>query len=144
MEKINYQLRPATEADYPYCYDLLKQNMFDLFSRHWGGWNPNAFREDFHAEDTTIVAISDRDVGFFSLRETDSELHLENIQLAPSVQGRGIGTAILERILQSNTSKPIQLITFTDNPAISLYKRLGFEVTEREQATVHMLRPVVF
>lgn len=35
MTEINYQLRPATEADYQYCYDLLKQNMFELFSRHW-------------------------------------------------------------------------------------------------------------
>ena len=116
--------------------------MFELFSRHWGGWSPNAFRKDFHAEDTTLIVIAKRDVGFFSLRGTDSGLYLENIQLAPSIQGRGIGTAILEGILQRNPSKPIQLTTFIDNPAISLYKRLGFEVIECEQATVHMLRPV--
>ena len=99
MTEINYQLRPATEADYQCCYDLTKQNMLALFTRHWGGWEPSAFRKDFRAENVTIVAIADRNVGFFSLKDTSSGLYLENIQLSPSVQGQGIGTAILKRIL---------------------------------------------
>ena len=69
MAQDNYQLRPATEANYQYCYDLLKHSMFELFSRHWDGWNSEAFRQDFCTEETTIVVIAERNVGFFSLRE---------------------------------------------------------------------------
>ncbi|MGB3672581.1 MAG: GNAT family N-acetyltransferase [Phormidesmis sp.] len=142
MKKINYQLRPATEADYQYCYDLLKQNMFELFSRHWGGWKPDAFRQDFCAANTTIVTMEGRDIGYFSLKKTDAGLYLENIQLSPSVQGQGIGTVILKRILQNHASEPIDLTTFTDNRAMHLYERLGFEVTGREGETIRMLKPV--
>ena len=142
MKKTNYQLRPATEADYDYCYELTKQNMLELFSRHWGGWEPSVFRKDFHSENITIVVIAGCEVGFFSLKETDSGLYLENIQLSSSVQGQGIGTAILKNLLQNNASKLMQLTTFTDNPAIHLYERLGFEVMEREGETVRMLKQV--
>lgn len=120
MAEIRYQLRPATEADYQYCYDLLKQNMFELFSRHWGGWNPDAFRQDFCAANTTIVIIEGRDIGYFSLKETEVGLYLENVQLLPSVQGQGIGTVILKRIDE----------------------RLGFEVVGREGETIRMLKSV--
>ena len=115
--------------------------MFELFSRHWGGWKPDAFRQDFCPANTTILTVEGRDVGYFSLKETEVGLYLENIQLLPDVQGQGIGTVILKRILQDNVSKPIELTTFTDNLAMRLYKRLGFEVTECEGETVHMLRP---
>ena len=123
MKETNYLLRRATEADYEYCYELTKQNMIELFSRHWGGWQPSAFRRDFRREDTTIVAIAEHDVGFFSLKEIDTGLYLENIQLSPSVQGQGIGTAILKSLLQNNPSKLIQLTTFTDNPATTRRSR---------------------
>ena len=141
MTETNYRLRPATEADYQFCYGLLKQNMFELFSRHWGGWKPDAFRQDFCPANITIVTIEGRDVGYFSLKETETGLYLENIQLLPSFQGKGVGTIILKRILQDNVSKPIELTTFTDNPAIRLYKRLGFDVTGREGETVRMATP---
>jgi ribosomal protein S18 acetylase RimI-like enzyme len=142
MAEIKYQLRPATEADYQYCYDLLKQNMFELFSHHWGGWKPDAFRQDFRPANTAIVTIEGRDIGYFSLKETEVGLYLENIQLLPFVQGRGIGTVILKRILQDNASEPIELTTFTDNPAMRLYERLGFEVIGREGETIRMLKSV--
>ena len=142
MTEINYQPRPATESDYQYCYDLLKQNMFGLFSRHWGGWKPDAFRQDFCPANTTIVTIKGRNVGYFSLKGTEAGLYLENIQLLPSVQGRGLGTVILKRILQDNASKPIELTTFTDNPAIRFYERLSFEVIGREGETIRMLKSV--
>lgn len=83
-----------------------------------------------------------RDIGYFSLKKTDAGLYLENIQLSPSVQGQGIGTVILKRILQNHASEPIDLTTFTDNRAMHLYERLGFEVTGREGETIRMLKPV--
>ena len=142
MKEINYQLRPATEADYQYCYDLLKQNMFELFSRHWGCWKPDAFRQDFCAANTTMVTMEGRDIGYVSLKTTDAGLYLENIQLSPSAQGQGIGTVVLKNILQNHASESVELTTFTDNPAMHLYERLGFGVIGREGETIRMLKPV--
>ena len=141
MVKINYLLRPATEADYQYCYDLTKQNMFELFFRHWGGWNPSAFRNDFKARNTTIIIFDRQQIGYFSLKKIDKDIvYLENIQLLPEVQGQGIGTAILEGIFQNNAFCSIHLTTFLDNPALRLYESLGFVITERARDTVYMER----
>ena len=79
MTNIDYLLRPATEADYQYCYDLTKQNMFELFCRHWGGWNPSAFRNDFKARNTTIIIVDEQQIGYFSLKKIDKELYISKI-----------------------------------------------------------------
>lgn len=137
---MDYITRPATDADYQYCYRLTKRNMFTLITRHWGGWIPSMFRQDFSVEATTIVIASGQRMGYYSVKEDEESLYLENIQLSSSVRGRGIGTAILQSIFRENASKPIRLTTFTDNPAMRLYERLGFVVTQCEGATVHMIR----
>lgn len=141
MANINYLLCSATEADYQYCYDLTKQNMFELFCRHWGGWNPSAFRNDFNARNTTIIIVNEQQIDYFSLKKIDKYIvYLENIQLLPEVQGQGIGTAILKGIFQNNAFFSISLTTFLDNPALRLYKSLGFVITKRDQATAYMER----
>lgn len=140
MTKIAYQLRAATEADYPYCYYLTKQNMYELFARHFGGWVSSAFRRDFHAEETTIIQVDGQAIGYFCLQEGDEERYLSNLQISPDWQGQGIGSAVLRTILSASESKPVKLMTFTDNPAMRLYERIGFEVTERDGETVYMLK----
>ena len=141
MANTDYLLRPATEADYQYCYHLTKQNMFELFCRHWGTWNPSAFRNDFNAKNTTIIIVDEQQIGYFSLKKIDKNIvYLENIQLLPEVQGQGIGTAILEDIFRNNAFCSIHLTTFLDNPALRLYKSLGFVITKRDRATVYMER----
>ena len=140
MTKIAYQLRAATEADYPYCYYLTKQNMYELFTRHFGGWVPSAFRQDFCAEETTMIQVNGQPVGYFCLKETDEERYLSNLQIEPNWQGKGLGSAVLNAILSTSEPKPVKLMTFTDNPAMQLYERLGFEVVERDGGTVYMLR----
>lgn len=137
--KINYQLRPATEIDYQFCRDLTKQNMLTLFSRHWGGWVDSVFRKDFQVEEATIIQVNGQDVGYFSLKETKEELYLSNIQISFAIQGQGLGSSVIEGIL-ANTSKQMRLTTFSDNPAMHLYERLGFEVVERDGETVYMLK----
>ena len=86
MTTIDYLLRPATKADYQYCYDLTKQNMFELFCRHWGEWNPSVFRDDFNAGNTTIIILDEQRIGYFSLKKTNEDtVYLENIQLSSEV-----------------------------------------------------------
>jgi len=139
MTEINYQLRLAAKTDYPFCHDLTKQNMLTLFSRHWGGWVDSVFHNDFQAEEATIIQVDGQDVGYFSLKETKTELYLSNMQLSSATQGQGLGSSIMESIL-ANTSKQMRLTTFSDNPAMRLYERLGFEVAERDGETVYMLK----
>lgn len=139
MTRLEYQLRAATEADYRFCYDLTKQNMYELFCRHFGGWVPAVFRQDFCAEETTIIQVGECSAGYFCIKENSGERYLSNIQLEPQWQGKGLGSAVLKTILAISEPKPVRLMTFTDNPAMKLYERLGFEVIEKDGETVNML-----
>ena len=101
---------------------------------------PSVFRQDFCAEESTMIQVDSQSVGYFCLKESDEERYLSNIQIDPDWQGKGLGSAVLNAILSASESKSVKLMTFTDNPAMQLYERLGFEVVERDGKTVYMLR----
>jgi len=52
------------------------------------------------------------------------------VQLAPKHQGKGLGAKILEHVLAQATGegKPVSLSVLKGNPAINLYRRLGFAI----------------
>lgn len=137
-DRIEYTTCLATERDYTYCYELTKENMYDLFCRHWGGWTASAFRDDFDLDATTIIVHNTSRVGYFSLKKNKQGLYLDNLQLSRSIQGRGLGTRILQDILARHQFEQINLTTFIDNPAIYLYQKLGFVMTDSEGATIYM------
>jgi ribosomal protein S18 acetylase RimI-like enzyme len=135
---MDYRLRPATDADYSYCYHLTQRNMGELFRRHWGGWIAAEFRKGFVAENISMVIIAGKRAGFLSVAKEPAALYIDNIQLSPAWQGRGIGTALLKRLLAEHSGVSIRLTTFEDNPAKRLYERLGFVVLESKGMTVKM------
>ena len=139
-DRLEYQTRPATEIDYQYCYELTKVNMYDLFCRHWGGWVASAYRDDFDLDATTIIIHNSSRVGYFSLKKNKQELYLDNLQLSRSIQGRGLGTRILRDIFARHQFEQISLTTFLDNPAIHLYRKLDFTITDREGLIIHMTK----
>jgi len=137
---MKYSLRPAQWEDYQYCYRLTKRNMFDLFSRHWGGWNPIAFRDSFDIEKISIVIVNGRRFGYLSVRTDSHGVYIENIQLSPFLHNHGIGTDILMELLQQHRHDVICLTTFSDNPAKRLYERLDFIEAERKGEILKMKR----
>jgi ribosomal protein S18 acetylase RimI-like enzyme len=135
-----YSTRRATEADYRYCHRLTKRNMSDLFRRHWGGWDPSAFRAGFEPKATAMVIVRGRRAGYYCVRKVGGDAYIDNMQPSPALQGRVIGTELLARILRDHGSRMIRLTTFSDNPAKRLYSRGGFIVTGRGEAILRMTR----
>ncbi|MCL7422059.1 MAG: GNAT family N-acetyltransferase [Methylobacter sp.] len=135
---MDYELRPATSDDYAYCYRLTKRNMYDLFCKHWGGWVPAEFRKGFSVENISMVIIAGKRAGYLSVIKEPTSLYIDNIQLSPAWQGRGIGAQLLKRLLADHSDVSVRLTTFEDNPAKRLYERMGFVVLEREGMTVKM------
>lgn len=135
---MDYRLRPATDADYSYCYRLTQRNMGELFRRHWGGWNAAEFRKGFAAGNISMVIIAGKRAGFLSVVKEPTALYIDNIQLSSAWQSRGIGTALLKRLLAEHSEVSIRLTTFEDNPAKRLYERMGFVVLESKGMTIKM------
>lgn len=83
--------------------------------------------------------------GVLILRVLEQELFLESIATAPDAARSGRGRALLEATFERARElgkKRVGLITNGLNPALSWYKRMGFEVDREEvqpgRSVIHM------
>lgn len=135
---MEYELRQATESDYEFCHELTKQNMYDLFCRHWGGWVDSEFRKGFIADNIELVVIDDKCIGYLSHKMDGDCAYIDNIQITPEYQGQGLGTKVLTDFLRKHQDTLVRLTTFEDNPATRLYERLSFRVYNKNGLTIKM------
>lgn len=79
-----------------------------------------------------IIEMDGQPCGRLYLEHWDNEIRIIDIALLPNTRGTGIGTAIL-RDLQDEAraaGKAIGIHVEKENPAMSLYHRLGFKAVE--------------
>jgi GNAT superfamily N-acetyltransferase len=64
----------------------------------------------------------------------------DQIYVAPSMQRKGIGSGVIQTVLQlgRKKSKPVTLGVMKINPARALYERLGFRITHADEYKVYM------
>lgn len=79
-----------------------------------------------------IIEQTGRPVGRLYLERWDTEHRIIDIALLPAVRGRGIGGAILRDLLEEAAAegKSVGIHVEKLNPAMSLYRRLGFRPVE--------------
>jgi ribosomal protein S18 acetylase RimI-like enzyme len=86
-----------------------------------------------------IVQSADSAAGRLYLLNRKTELRVVDISLLPEWRGQGIGTALLRQTAGRADALgiPLRLHVEQHNPALRLYKRLGFE--ERETSGLYWL-----
>jgi GNAT superfamily N-acetyltransferase len=68
---------------------------------------------------------------------------LADLQISWLLRGKGIGTKILwiiETIVKKKKYNKLKLKVFFDNPAVNLYKRLGYNILEKESERFLMVK----
>ena len=106
----------------------------EQLTKYWQGWG--------RASDLGIVAIRELDAlpvccaWVRQLPATDDGFLADGVlELAfgtvPAERGQGVGTATLSRLIEvcRPAANGISLSVRSDNPAVRLYRRLGFETT---------------
>jgi GNAT superfamily N-acetyltransferase len=70
----------------------------------------------------------------------DDETPELSIAVLPEYRGKGIGTDLLRHLIEEVRvrHRALSLSVSSDNPAIHLYKRLGFEVVEQTGTSLTM------
>ena len=83
-----------------------------------------------------IIERGDEAIGRLYLRDQSADLHIVDISLLPGSRGQGIGGAILADTLALARSqgKGVTIHVEINNPARTLYARLGFETVEEKGA----------
>ena len=138
MESHLINLRPATESDCDFCYTVKKRALGQYVALIWG-WDETFQREfhrvDFEAVRPDIVVYQGIDIGTFEVVKNIDHFHLGEFYLLPQFQRQGIGSTLLQQVLNEATIEglPVRLEVLKNNPVQSLYKRHGFVISGQRE-----------
>jgi ribosomal protein S18 acetylase RimI-like enzyme len=136
-------IRPVAELDFPFLFrlqEILRRPTLEATV----GWDPGReaarLRATIRPGRDQIVGFEGRDIGVLGVTRQPHRLWLRRIQLLPDSQGRGIGAAILRAILAQGRQAglPVFLRVRRENPAVRLYRRLGFRVMAQDETKYEM------
>lgn len=133
MVRAEITLRSATQEDANFLWELhcaaLKPHVSAVY-----GWDETFQRryylENYSTLHNSVIQVKGVDAGVIAIEETKLGYILSSIELLPEYQGMGIGTELINDLLEQAGARglPVCLRTLKDSPARSLYERLGFQV----------------
>ncbi|MBO5852659.1 MAG: ribosomal protein S18-alanine N-acetyltransferase [Clostridia bacterium] len=102
-------------------------------------WSENAILESYVA-DTSFFVFTDNEniLGYAGLQIVLDEGYVTNIAVTEEARGKGIGGVLAETLVAFAKEKGLAFISLevreSNTPAISLYKKFGFEDMGRRKA----------
>ncbi|HLF24855.1 MAG TPA: GNAT family N-acetyltransferase [Anaerolineae bacterium] len=159
---MDYLIRPLAPADKPFVWEMLYQALHvppggtpfprDIVNRPelrryvegWGRPDDTGFmaveqnrRQPIGATWLRLMTAENR--GFGYVDDATPEL---SIAMLPEYRGRGIGSALLVRLLDLAASRysAVSLSVARGNPALRLYQRLGFEEIGKSDAALTLIK----
>lgn len=144
---MNIALRPITSADMEFLYRVYASTREEELSVvDWAEEQKTLFlKMQFEAQhqhyqkyfpDTAfdIITTNRIPVGRLYLDRRVDEIRIVDIALLAEYRGQGIGTTLLMDILTEgqNAGLPVRIHVERNNPALSLYHRLGFKEIEEQ------------
>lgn len=141
-----YNLRDAEKGDHDFLYNLTKTTMKDNVIKTWGSWDEKFQRKFFMKYVKTlryqIILLGDQSIGAVAYSKKKDIITVDEIQILPEFQNKGIGTMVLKSIIAEaeKSNVPIELRVLKINHlAQKLYKRLEFIVVQ-ESDTHYLMR----
>lgn len=126
MEKNNIEIKPMTIENLSSIKDILTQE-FDDF------WTYSILEQELNSSSTTYIIASQGNeiVGFAGFLKVVDEANIMNIVTKKSKRNIGIGSLLLQSLIQLSKEQKMTSITLEVNenniPAINLYKKFQFE-----------------
>ena len=139
--------RPAGPDDLPFLLQL-RQQTFHAYLAEAGlpiDAESDLARVMFKFDMAAILLHQGAAAGLLKLSRSDSksnsDWHIHQLQIAPALQGQGLGAALLRQLQDeaADAGAGIELGVLKRNPAQALYRRLGF-VDEGENELEYLLR----
>jgi ribosomal protein S18 acetylase RimI-like enzyme len=149
-------LRPVTDADRTFLIELYGNTREDELAQV--EWTPGAreafVEQQFSAQDAhyranypgatlDVIEVDGAPAGRLYVHRGPRDIRIMDIALAPEFRGQGIGTALLQQLMAEadESGRKLSIHVEMNNPARTLYERLGFRPAGEHGIYVLMERP---
>jgi ribosomal protein S18 acetylase RimI-like enzyme len=149
-------LRPVIDADRAFLVELYGSTREEELAQV--EWQPGAKRafveQQFTAQDAhyranypgatlDVIEVDGEPAGRLYVHRGPSDIRIMDIAMAPEFRGRGIGTSLLRELMAEadESGRKLSIHVEMNNPARSLYDRLGFRPAGEHGVYVLMERP---
>jgi GNAT superfamily N-acetyltransferase len=141
----DWEFRPASAADVEAVAELRAVVMrpdLERLGRYDEQRVRQRFRDGFTPAHTWMIEVGGAWAGCVALRPDKDSYWLEHFYLDPDVQGRGIGSAVMSRLLErcDRENAVVRLNVLQGSSARRLYERHGFTVESEDEVDVFMVR----
>ena len=135
------RIRFQTATDKEYAEHLVKNNMAPYYQTRGIEWDSHRYQISWKEFDNYEVLVGDIRVGVARFTYDDATTYIRDLQIEPIHQGQGLGSEcfshIKTRAIQRGSSRII-LRAFEENPAIKLYRYLGYRKIRAGQGLIEM------
>jgi ribosomal protein S18 acetylase RimI-like enzyme len=150
------RLRPVDDADRAFLVELYASTREEELAQvEWPeGARETFVEQQFAAQDhhyranypgatLDVIEVDGSPAGRLYVHRGPSDIRIMDIALAPGFRGRGIGTSLLRSLMDEadESARKVSIHVEQNNPARSLYDRLGFLPAGEHGVYVLMERP---
>lgn len=142
---IPYTFRKAHWDEKASIFGLYCLVMKPYVEKIWGWeqqWQKNDFTAHFEPENITVVSVAGKLVGYAHVERRCDKLFLRMLLLVPEYQSKGIGTHLLESVVESASRQAlkVELQVFRVNEAAKkFYDHHGFQVVSKTPDSLVMV-----
>lgn len=143
LREMLYQSLYVPDGGTPFERSILDQPDIARYVEEWGREDDSGFvaiNKDNEAVGAIWLRLFKKDERGFGY--VDAETPEMGMAVLPAYRNRGIGTSLLARLIASaeNFYEYISLSVAAGNPALRLYRRLGFEAIAERDGSITMTR----
>lgn len=144
-----YNFKKYEQQDFDHLYKIKKDCFKWYVQKLYGEWNDDFQIEFFRdyinkeLENINVIVYKNEKIGIFTNKiNDDNKSVIELFYIDKKFQGRGIGKEILMEQLEKDRQNGRNTIlrVFKENPARSLYEKVGFEIYDETKSHYKMIR----
>lgn len=92
-------------------------------------------------QEYTVIYADGKKAGYYHFfKNEDAQFEIDDLYVFPEYQGKGIGSTVIRKCC-AEVNEPVILYVFIRNTrAVSLYKRLGFEVVKKIKDSRYIMK----
>jgi len=129
------KLVPSSDQDKDYFRQLNDHAYRALVVKQFGYWDEtiqgNNFENKWQEQNFQKIIVDGQLIGGLWVEEFEEYHQLREIQLWPDFRNLGFGTRLVKEEIRKArlAGRKLRLRVLIQNPAVALYKRLGFVIT---------------